>query len=43
MQTLFIPPLGTQMTLEQDWSFTLHYENRFKSHLTILEMGIKDW
>ena len=27
-KTLFIPPLGTELVLAQDWTFDLHYEYR---------------
>lgn len=36
MKNLFIPPLGTSITLAQDWAFELHREHRnydFFGHL----------
>ena len=43
MQTLFIPPLGTQMTLEQDWRFTLHYETRNKGLFDYFNLTYNSW
>jgi hypothetical protein len=34
MPKLFIPPLGTELTLAEDWTFNLHYEYR---NVTLLE------
>jgi hypothetical protein len=36
MGSLFIPPLGTEITLAEDWHFDLYYERRNESLMEVL-------
>ncbi|WP_374335359.1 hypothetical protein [Methyloversatilis sp.] len=41
MKTLFIPPLGTELTLAEDWHFDLYYEHRNESLIEVMGINYK--